>query len=241
MSGALHVFWGESNNCLSKVASQDSVLYFPMDYSDFPQRVESAQFFNGIKESLEVRNLVISDYLAITANIGLVKKKTQTFRNAFHINALSESLWWYHMVSCRDNTASPEFNEMIQIYTVKSVYEKSGCSDIFFHSISFKLAEVFKSRWSHCQYTVSKSKESLFKELVRGLASRFKYFIKSAKKIRVTTKFKKTHNQPLDILFFGFWDWSVKQDAEGNLVDKYYKKLPSNLRNHPSRHRLVRW
>ena len=141
MSGALHVCWGRSNYFLNKIKSEDSVLHFPMDYSDFGESVECAQFFNGIKESLEVRDLVISDYLAITADIGLVKKNAQTFRNALRVDTLSESLWWYHMVSFRNNTVSPEFDEMVQIYTVKKVFEKSGCTDIIFHSISFKLAE----------------------------------------------------------------------------------------------------
>ena len=229
MSGALHVCWGRSDYFLNKIKSEDSVLHFPMDYSDFGESVECAQFFNGIKESLEVRDLVISDYLAITADIGLVKKNAQTFRNALRVDTLSESLWWYHMVSFRNNTVSPEFDEMVQIYTVKKVFEKSGCTDIIFHSISFKLAEVFKSRWPHSQYTIIGSNESLLWAFVRGLASRCKYFINSAKKIIITAKFKKTHNQAVDILFFGFWDWSVSQGQNGKLEDKYYKRLPQCL------------
>ncbi|MDC3234549.1 hypothetical protein OBB02_00720 [Candidatus Puniceispirillum sp.] len=45
----------------------------------------------------------------------------------------------------------------------------------------------------------------------------------------VTAKFKKTNNQAIDLLFFGFWDWSVSQDQNGRLVDKYYKRLPQCL------------
>ena len=65
---------------------------------------------------------MISDYLAITADIGLVKKNDLTFRNALHVDDLSESLWWYHMASFRNNTVFPEFDEMVQIYTVKKVF-----------------------------------------------------------------------------------------------------------------------
>ena len=229
MGETLHVCWGKNNHFLNKISSEDSILYFPMDYSDFHKNVDCAKFFNGIKESLEVRESVISDYLTITADIGLVKKNAQTFRNALNIDTFSESLWWYHMVSCRDNTTSPEFDEMVQIYTVKRVFEKSGCTEIFFHSISFKLAEVFKSRWPNAQYTHIGSYEYLLKAFVWGIASRIKYFIKSAKKIKVTAKFKKAPNQPIDILFFGFWDWSISQDQNGKLEDKYYKRLPQCL------------
>ena len=229
MSGTLHVFFGESHNGFDKISSEDSVLYFPVGFRDFPECIECCHIFNGIKESLEVRDAVIFDYLEITADIGLAKKNGHTFRNALHIDGLSESLWWYHMVSCRDNTSSPEFDEMVKVYTVNRVYENSGCSDIYFHSISFKLAEVLKSRWPLGQYTISEPKESLFKIFVRGLASRIKYSIKAAKKIKVTAKFRRANNQAIDILFFGFWDWSVRQDQNGLLVDKYYQKLPQCL------------
>ena len=93
------------------------------------------------------------------------------------------------------------------------------------------MAEVFKSRWPHGQYTVNGSKESLLWALVRGLASRSKYFINSVKKIIVTAKYKKTHNQAVDILFFGLWEWSVSQAQNGKLEDKYYKRLPECLKN----------
>ena len=50
-----------------QITSEDSTLFF--NGYDFREKVECSQFFNGIKESLEVRDLVISDYLAITADI----------------------------------------------------------------------------------------------------------------------------------------------------------------------------
>lgn len=229
MSDTLHVFFGECHNDLDKISSGDSVLYFPIKFSEFPRCVECTQIFNGIRESLEVRDAAISDYLVITADIGLVEKNSRTFRNALHVDALSESLWWYHMVSCRDNTSSPHFNEILQVYTINSVYKKSGCKDIFFHSIPVRLAEVLKSKWPHFHYTYSGPKESLVKAFVLGFGSRISYLIKSANKIRVTSKFKKVSNHAFDILFFGFWDWSVCQDKYGKLVDNYYKKLPQCL------------
>ncbi|MEE2746373.1 MAG: hypothetical protein VX617_05775, partial [Pseudomonadota bacterium] len=113
MSKTLHVFFGQINTGLDEISSEDSVLYFPMEFRDFPESVECYKIFNGVSESLEVRSNVISDYLKVTSEIGLVKKNARTFRNALHIDGLSESLWWYHKVSCRDNKTSPEFDEMV--------------------------------------------------------------------------------------------------------------------------------
>ena len=223
MSPDLACFFGQVNSGLDKISSEDSVLHFPLEFRDFPETVECHKVFNGIEESLEVRSNVISDYLTLTSEIGLVKKNSRTFRNALHIDGLSESLWWYHKVSCRDNKTSPEFDEMVQLYTINRVYAKSGCTDIFFHSTPFRMAKVLKDRWPHFQYTFRGSRESLLKALAKGVGSRIFYFINSAKKIVITSRFKKSPNQKFHIIFFGFWDWSVNQDKNGDLVDKYYK------------------
>ena len=129
--------------------------------------------------------------------------------------------------SFRNNTVFQSLMKWCR-FTCKR-YLKNLCTDIIFHSISFKLAEVFRAD-GPTVITVNGSKESLLWALVRGLASRSKYFINSVKKIIVTAKYKKTHNQAVDILFFGFWDWSVSQAQNGKLEDKYYNRLPECLK-----------
>ncbi len=213
------------------IKEDDSILHFSFDFRDFPSGVRCATIFNGAEESVHVRGDVISDYLDATAGIGITERNSQTFRNALKVHPDASSVWWYHMVSCRDNTQDLAFDDMVLVYTVNRVYESSDFNDIVFHRLPQKLADVFASKWPEANYFNIGKEDNILKILIKGIASRLKYLWLSSRKILLTRKFRKDINNPLEILYFGFWDWSVKQDAEGNLVDKYYKKLPSNLRD----------
>jgi hypothetical protein len=70
----------------------------------------------------------------------------------------------------------------------------------------------------------------LYLRALTGIASRLNYILPTVKKIILTRRCKKSGNNSFDVAFFGFWDWSVKLNSNGELQDNYFKKVPNILR-----------
>ena len=67
--------------------------------------------------------------------------------------------------------------------------------------------------------------------LIFGLLSRFKFLFQSVVRKLFVLKYVKFNKRHFDVLFFGFWDWSVKRRANGEIYDLYFKRVSNLLPN----------
>jgi len=225
-SSTLHVFSEQVD--AQVVLSNDYVLHFTANFIPTPL-IKCRGTYDGVKESIPVRDDVISDYLALTTGIGLVERNAKTFKESLLVDENSASLWWYHMTSCRDNTQDSVFNDMLLLYTIDNVKKETDCENIIFHGFQSRIVKSILSKWSHSEFRNTKPGPSYFKLILKGLGSRLKYLILAGRKISITKNIKMSTKKNFDVLYFGFWDWSVKLDSDGHISDKYHKKLPTHV------------
>ena len=222
----LHVFFETIENL--SISKNDQVLFLSNDYSK-PVKNKIKKFYNGARESISIREKAISDYIDLTVRIGNAKLDDKTFREALIVEKSTASTWWYHLTSSRDNTSDSVYEDILLIYTIDKVFKESQCDSLILYDFPERLIKVLSSKWKSSSIIRKKRIDSFLKLFARALLSRLKYAYLTSKKIFVTRQFIENKKRAFDVIYFGFWDWSVMLDSDRNIIDKYHKRLPSYL------------
>lgn len=172
-------------------------------------------------------------YVRLIANIGCAAARNgKTLRECLK-NKEGVSLWWFHKVSEKDCESDNAFNVIIEALVIASVAETEKCDDIVLYGGVQELRDVLKESYSvrtvQCRRANS-GRQLIITSFIMPLLSRMKYFFTFLRRWRAV---KKTTKAPpasatFDVVFEGFWDWSVKEES-GKLYDMYFKSLPEKL------------
>ena len=221
---ALHIIWG--NEFPEKYNHQDYFLLFDEDLIEFPSSV-SHNIFYASAVSREIRVETARQYVSLTAGLSSLKNSGIDFRSAMTDDTLDCSIWWFHFVSARYDPLDKIFDYFLAIKIILKVSEDLRVANLLFYSVPNGVVEAFHVRSEASIVTSGQNERRSFSNiLIFGFLSRLKYLFQSIVRKLFVLKFAKFQKQHFDVLIFGFWDWSVKRQENGEIHDLYFKKVP---------------
>lgn len=211
------------------VLEEEMLLSFllPSAEADFRSQ---ALLISGRDASRAVRGQARALYIELVAQIGAATDNAGRSFRGLLADGSKASRWWYHPVAFKDCEQDPTFKWMIAILTVCEVAEKYGIRELTLYGAPRAVAAVLRSL-----YAVEERQKPLvipvWIEVLRWLASRVSYAIKLLFRLRRLSSVCRSRDRSFDVVFSGFWDWSVYWDYEAQrLSDRYFKDLPAELK-----------
>jgi len=174
---------------------------------------------NAIRD--EARQL----YIDLVSNIGSTRCYGKTLRERLNVPGKGNS-WWYHPFTAKASVDEPTFNRLLQILTIAFIAEKEHVQAIVLYNGSHEVANVLASR-----FAIIKKGEFKYDwpHPILGILARIKYlFLSIRDHIALNRSISLPEIKP-DIVFEGFWDWSVQLNEQNKLEDVYFSSLPNHL------------
>jgi len=177
----------------------------------------------------DVRDAARKLYLALVADIGSASLGDNiTLRQSLAIPGKA-SRWWFHPVAFKDCENDPTYNCVIAILTIQAVAVQYGIKKVLLFGAPHEVASVLKSDF----IVVPKQLKRPYLSWTfwRGLAARFLYAGKTLRDWYLTRRYDNHPTGRWEVVFSGFWDWSLWWDEErGSIQDRYFKRLPDELK-----------
>jgi hypothetical protein len=195
---------------------------------DALSNVAGAVFYCGREEIDRIREQVRKRYIDIVARISSTPCKRRTLRQALACPGQGNP-WWYHKVSQRDPGRDRTFDAMLHISTIIGIAEKHAINRIVFYGGNKEIKDVVSSKY---QVHVVGSQQTLFYSnyVLRALASRVLQALRSLKDQIILFSMPRVKDSSCDVLFQGFWDWSVEHDVVNQCPkDHYFKSLITKI------------
>jgi len=220
----LWVYWKQP-----KVTPDPSCLILTFLSPSAEQRLKlqhPGEVLFGREASLTVRKQARDAYLGVAARFAAVPAvKGKTLRELLASPGQS-TRWWYHRVSAKDCEADPTFDRIIALFTIAKVAADRGIREIVLVGAPAEfpaaLGQKFRVR------SLSRRSGGVALACVRALASRVTFGLKTGYQCWLARKYQPTGK--FDIVFSGFWNWSVGIDPATNaIVDRYFCDLPKMI------------
>ena len=213
------------------IPSDAKVLSFlmPEDEYEFTNCFKG-QVLSGRKEMDAIRESVRLAYIDMVARISSTPCNGQTLRQALALSGKGNP-WWYTNVSFKGVESDPTFNIFLHVFTISNVAEREKIKNIVLRGAPREIKEILSSRYTGSR----KGMVGYFKtinKLVWGTLSRIKFLVGALHACFALRLFSTLPDIKPDIVFQGFWDWSVYPDKNNlNLLsDMYFKSLPERLK-----------
>ena len=184
-----------------------------------PGHVASAREMSGI-----VRPHSRALYRDMVAALGTsLDENGQTLRQRL-ATLEGGSRWWFHPVSFRDCESDPAYDWLVAIETIVRF---AGDADVIeLHGAPAEIVAVLRSRYQLREID-SEQSASLMKAFVRSILSRVRMTIREIRHSRAAKQV--VVGGTFEVALSAFWDWSVRPDGRGKLVDRYFGRLPEAL------------
>ncbi|MGA1823519.1 MAG: hypothetical protein ACMUIP_02565 [bacterium] len=185
--------------------------------------IRSREIVQSIKS--EAREL----YCTLVARIGTAPVDNKgTFRKLLTKRG-KKSLWWYHPVSMKQCENDPAYNRIIILLTIQSVARRYGAMKLVIVGGPRDVVTVLKKAFIVKDIGTERS-YGIWWPLCLGLALRINYCLRSFREFIAIQRWFRLPSGFLDIVFFGYWDWSVLwNNKRESIEDRYFKDLPSEL------------
>ena len=178
--------------------------------------------------SLRVRKQARDAYLRAAARCAAVPVANgKTLRQLLTVTGQS-SRWWYHPVSFKDCESDPTFDRIIALFTIAKIADEHSIRDLVLVGAPHDLTAVLRQRFR--VRPVSARPSGMAFRCVRSLASRVAFSLKTLYQYWLARKCQETKKR--DIIFSGFWNFSVDTDSKTDtLVDRYFCDLPKIIQS----------
>lgn len=222
--GRLHVLFDAFPHA---IASDEIILNFlPIEAG---QKLGSAtgKVYFAREEMSHVRSEARRIYNDLISRIAATPLGGRTLRQALARRDRANP-WWYQKVSARDVEWDTTFNTVLTIMTIERIAAHHGVSSICLVGGSAELSAVFgaKYRVEHIRSVKTTWKQNPF----AGLLVRLRELVRELKELALVKKRTTLPDASPDVVFEGFWDWSVEYDAAGGAFkDHYFKRLPAQF------------
>jgi len=183
------------------------------------------KLLTGRVEMNAIRKEARQLYVDLVSNIGSTRCYGKTLRERLNVKGKGNS-WWYHPFTAKNSMDDPTFNRLLQILTIAFIAEKEQSQKIEIYNGSHEVANVLSSRFQ----IIKKGKfEYDLLHPIRGIFARIKYlYLIIRDHIALNRSISLPEINP-DIVFEGFWNWSVKLNKQNKLEDVYFSSLPNHL------------
>lgn len=205
----------------------DSILTFLLPSAEHELKLQhSGEVLFGREASLSIRKQARSLYLSIAARLAAVPAANgRTLRQLLSRPGRS-SLWWYHPVSFKECEADPTFDWIIALCTIVKVAEDRKIEDVTLvggpAELTIILKEIFR-----VQGFLELRQKMIFRCL-RSVASRLAFAFQAAY-ISWLTRSRRSSPKRFDVGLLGFWEWSVRAEADNSISDVYFRGLPEAI------------
>lgn len=186
------------------------------------------ELFFGRVVAQDVKDEALMLYTKTVACIGSQRFfKGRSLREELKSNN-GNSLWWYHPVSFKDCEVDPTFNRIIQILVIDRIASEEKVENIVLWGADDAVADVLKTKYRiECRET---KKKSLVLRFLRAFGSRIKNFVVHVYHWYLIRKDVTKSSFIPEVVFEGFWDWSVRPNKQHDgSDDRYFKSLPDLL------------
>jgi surface carbohydrate biosynthesis protein (TIGR04326 family) len=215
-------------NCLPSENIRVLSYLKPSDEEKFIQSISKKNLIFGRSIAHEVKDDALKLYTEVVAHIGADRIGKSSSLRVLLKSINGNSLWWYHPVSFKDFEADPTFNRIIQILIIDKIASEDNFENIVFWGADDAVANVLKSKYQvECKSTKHKSAVLWY---LRAFASRLKQLTAHVYQWYLIRNEVSDITFTPDVVFEGFWDWSVRPSIrEEALDDRYFKSLPDLL------------
>ncbi len=222
-SSRLWVCWQETGISPNPT---DSVLTFLLPSAEQRLKAEhSGEVLFGREASLPVRKAARTAYLAIIARLAAVPISNGKTLRQLMASPGRASRWWYHPVSFKGCETDPTFDRIIALFTIVRIARDRGIRDLVLVGGPEEITEILKETFNVRAVSESRSR-LLF--LCRALISRLAFGVAAMRVHRLTRR--KVRSSKFDVVFMGFWPWSVGSSEHGSIADAYFRDLPSAIK-----------
>lgn len=224
----LWVCWVKPN-CLPSENIRILSFLKPSDEENFIQSISEKNLISGRSIAQEVKDEALKLYTDLVAHIGVTKNNNgASLRELLKTNG-DNSLWWYHPVSFKDCETDPTFNQIIQILVIDKIASEGNYEKLVLWGADETIAKVLKTKY---QIKCRKEKQKLINRLyINAFGSRIRNFIEHVYHWYLIRKSVLEISFIPDVVFEGFWDWSVRPGTKGEcLDDRYFIALPKLLK-----------
>lgn len=165
-------------------------------------------------------------YIDLVARIGATPCYGKTLRQDLAIPDAG-NVWWYHPFTAKNSEGDQTFNRVLQIFTIDHVAKQKGVQEIVLHGGTKELAAVLASGY---KLTERDNLDFEFLRPIEGVLSRLKsLYVALRDNIFLKRYVRHLPKKKTDIIFEGFWDWSVEIDKQNSLKDLYFTTLPKRF------------
>lgn len=212
-----------------KCAGADAAVLSFMSPDDEHKAVSRyPKLFFGRKEMDAVREDVRKSYVDIVSRMAATECDGKTLRQAMEI-AGSGNPWWYHPVSEKHVETDTTFNMLLQIFTILHVADREGINEIVVYGSPKEIALALKTRYRTSGIKCSSGWRT---NLTRAVLTRIKYLFTALRSYSDIQRNILLPESSPDVVFQGFWDWSVQIDHKsGEVVDTYFRSLPDKFKD----------
>lgn len=212
----------------------------PSDEENFIQSIPKKNHISGRIVAQEIQDNALELYTELVARIGAEKNGKSSSLRALLKPQGGNSLWWYHPVSFKDCEADPTFNSLIQILLIDRIASEENIKKIVLWGADDTIASVLKNKY-RIEYKKKKHR-SIVLRYIWVLGSRVKQFIEHVYNWYLIKHGVKEISFIPDVMFEGFWDWSVEPGTkEDSLYDRYFKSLPDLLEQQGKKTAWLLW
>lgn len=201
----------------------------PSDEDIFLKNISEKNRVSGRRLAQEIKDEALELYTDLVARLGAEKNdKDISLRELLRGDSGEVSLWWYHPVSYKDCEADPTFNRLVQILLIDRVATEENLRKLVLWGADNAIVKALSNKY-RIKY-LNKKREYMALRYIRGFGSRLKLFIEHVYSRHLIKHNITEVNFNPDVVFQGFWDWSVQPDTkEKALADRYFKSLPGLL------------
>lgn len=221
---ALYVLFSLPNE---KLPQEAKILSF-LSPADEKEGFETHQgkILIAAKEMATIREQARCFYIDLVARVGATPCQGESLRN-FLADSPGKTPWWYHPITAKSGESEPTFDQILQIFTINHVANREGNTKLILYHCDQKVVSVLTSCF---EIVAHKTELSRKLGIFRGFLARIKNFTILAQSLYKLSRFTKPlPDKKFDVIFQGFWDWSVKFSSDQEANDVYFKQLPKEF------------
>lgn len=194
------------------------------------QREHQGPVIFAREASRAVRSEARTLYINLAAKIGTVPcGNGPTLRQALTRRG-EASRWWYHPVAFKSCESDPTFQWIIAVLTIRAVAEKLGLKKLVLVGAPWEVTAALKRAFT-VEERHTRQPQRVWWIWLRSLAARTLYAMTALRLLNAVRRHTQTPQRSFDVIFSGFWDWSVWWDNHTqSLADRYFKRLPEELK-----------
>lgn len=186
-----------------------------------------AQIINGRTEVQEVRSQVRAEYVRLIAHLGSTPcVGGRTLRQALQ-GPENVSRWWFLDVTEKDCLWDEDtiYATLLQARAVEAVRERYHIARVHLHGA----VPAFAAALGQPRKATPGLLPTLARAIAFGVMSRLALIVEYLGLWWTLRRLPVPAAKRCDVLMQGYWDWTVRPDASGNLQDRYFTDLPAQL------------